>query len=194
MGQQYCTAPCVTGADCPNGYGCQPVGSPATNVCVKAEAACSAGDTVKCIAPAACDSSPAMIVSSCTLACNTAADCPVRAIGLPAWTCDGAGICRRPPDVYGPLATGERASYYCNSGGTVVNEANETVGRIDELLIGADGRTPYAVLSVGGFLGLGDRLVVVPYESLKMAANKIMLPGATREALKALPEFRYARG
>lgn len=89
------------------------------------------------------------------------------------------------------LGSGYRATRII--GGTVVNEANETVGEVDELLIGADGRTPYAVLSVGGFLGLGDRLVVVPYESLKMAANKIMLPGATKEALKALPEFKYAR-
>ncbi len=90
------------------------------------------------------------------------------------------------------LASGYRASKII--GGTVVNEANETVGKVDELLIGADGRTPYAVLSVGGFLGLGERLVVVPYDSLKMAANKIMLPGATKEALQALPEFKYARG
>lgn len=89
------------------------------------------------------------------------------------------------------LASGYRASKII--GGVVINEANETVGKVDELLIGPDGRTPYAVLSVGGFLGLGDRLVVVPYESLKMAANNIMLPGATKEALNALPEFRYAR-
>ncbi|MBL8689653.1 MAG: PRC-barrel domain-containing protein [Rhodospirillaceae bacterium] len=89
------------------------------------------------------------------------------------------------------LASGYRASKII--GGVVINEANESVGKVDELLIGPDGRTPYAVLSVGGFLGLGDRLVVVPYDSLKMAANKIMLPGATKEALKALPEFRYAR-
>lgn len=89
------------------------------------------------------------------------------------------------------LASGYRASKII--GGTVVNEANETVGKVDELLIGADGKTPYAVLSVGGFLGLGDRLVVVPYESLKMAANKIMLPGATKEALKVLPEYKYVR-
>ena len=89
------------------------------------------------------------------------------------------------------LASGYRASNII--GGTVVNEANETVGKVDELLIGADGKTPYAVLSVGGFLGLGDRLVVVPYDSLKMAANKIMLPGATKEALKVLPEYKYVR-
>lgn len=48
------------------------------------------------------------------------------------------------------LASGYRASKII--GGTVVNEANETVGKVDELLIGADGKTPYAVLSVGGFL------------------------------------------
>lgn len=90
------------------------------------------------------------------------------------------------------LVSGYRASKII--GGTVVNEANETVGKVDELLIGADGRTPYAVLSVGGFLGLGDRLVVVPYDSLKMAAGKIMLPGATKDALKALPEYKYTRG
>ncbi len=89
------------------------------------------------------------------------------------------------------LASGYRASKII--GGTVVNEANETVGKVDELLIGADGKTPYAVLSVGGFLGLGDRLVVVPYDSLKMAANKIMLPGATKDALKTLPEYKYVR-
>jgi hypothetical protein len=90
------------------------------------------------------------------------------------------------------LSTVNRASKII--GASVVNEANETVGKVDELLIGPDGRTPHAVLSVGGFLGLGDRLVVVPYESLKMSASKIMLPGASKEALKALPEYKYTRG
>ncbi|MBX3188922.1 MAG: hypothetical protein KF819_18020 [Labilithrix sp.] len=123
LAQQYCTAKCVTGADCPNGYGCQPVGSPATNVCVKASAYCDGADTSSCIAPAACDSSAALLVTSCTLACNSVADCPVRAIGLPAWTCDG--LCRRPADVYGPLAGGERASYACNAAQTVVTVCND---------------------------------------------------------------------
>ena len=89
------------------------------------------------------------------------------------------------------LSSGFRASKII--GAAVINEANETVGKVDELLISADGKTPYAVLSVGGFLGVGDHLVAVPYESLKMAANKIMLPGATKEALKALPEYKYTK-
>ena len=48
------------------------------------------------------------------------------------------------------------------------------------------------MLSVGGFLGMGNKLVVLPYEQLKTMDNKIMLPGATKDALKALPEFKYA--
>ena len=46
--------------------------------------------------------------------------------------------------------------------------------------------------SVGGFLGMGTKLIVLPYESLKATENKLILPGATKDALKDLPEFKYA--
>jgi hypothetical protein len=120
----YCTAPCGSGADCPNGYGCMPVSEPAQNVCVKAEAHCNGIDNSACIAPSACDLSPNMLIGGCTLACNTAEDCPHRAAPLPAWTCDG--LCRRPGDVYGPLPGGyQPAEYYCNSLNQVVNLCND---------------------------------------------------------------------
>jgi hypothetical protein len=35
-------------------------------------------------------------------------------------------------------------------------------------------------------------MVVVPYESLKLVDNKIVLPGGTKDTLKVLPEFKYA--
>jgi hypothetical protein len=126
------------------------------------------------------------LVVSALLAASLLAPPPALAQGTPPQTAALIKV-----DV-AKLTTGYRASKII--GGAVLNEANETVGKVDELLIGADGRTPYAVLSVGGFLGLGDRLVVVPYETLKMAPNKILLPGATKEALKALPEYKYNRG
>jgi hypothetical protein len=50
------------------------------------------------------------------------------------------------------------------------------------------------VLSIGGFLGMGARLVIVPYDSLKLVENKIVLPGSTKDTLKMLPEFKYATG
>jgi hypothetical protein len=48
-------------------------------------------------------------------------------------------------------------------------------------------------LQVGGFLGIGSRLVAVPYQALQIseAPTKILLPGASKEALKNLPEFKY---
>lgn len=90
------------------------------------------------------------------------------------------------------LAAGYRASRVIGS--SVVNEANETIGKIDDLLVSPDGKQPYAVLSVGGFLGMGTRLVVVPYDELRFSNNKVVLPGGTKEGLKTLPEFKYATG
>ena len=90
------------------------------------------------------------------------------------------------------LAAGYRASKVIGS--SVVNEANETIGQIDDLLVSLDGKEPYAVLSIGGFLGMGTHLVVVPYDTLKFSDKKVMLPGGTKEGLKMLPEFKYAAG
>lgn len=88
------------------------------------------------------------------------------------------------------VSTGYRASKVL--GASVVNEAGDTVGKIDEIIIGSDGKAPFVVLSVGGFLGVGDKLVVLPYEQMRTDGKKIMLPGATKDSLKALPEFKYA--
>ena len=88
------------------------------------------------------------------------------------------------------VSTGYRASKVIGS--SVVNEANDTVGKVDDIIIGQDGKTPYVVLSVGGFLGMGDKLVVLPYEQLKTMEGKILMPGATKDALKDLPKFKYA--
>ena len=61
------------------------------------------------------------------------------------------------------LATGYRTSKVVGS--TVINEANETVGTIDDLIVTPGEKVPFAVLSVGGFLGMGTKYVVVPYSS-----------------------------
>ena len=88
------------------------------------------------------------------------------------------------------VATGYRTSKVVGS--TVVNEANETVGTIDDLIVTPGEKVPFAVLSVGGFLGMGSKYVVVPYSSIQIRDKKMVVPGATKEALKSLPEFKYA--
>lgn len=88
------------------------------------------------------------------------------------------------------LAAGYRASKIIGS--NVVNHANQTIGKVDDLLVSPDGKQPYAVLSVGGFLGMGARLVVVPFDSLKFAGKTVTLPGGSKEGLEKLPAFEYA--
>ncbi len=90
------------------------------------------------------------------------------------------------------VATGYRTSKVVGS--TVVNEANETVGTIDDLIVTPTEKVPFAVLSVGGFLGMGSKYVVVPFSSLHVKDKRMVLPGATKNSLTALPEFKYNTG
>ena len=88
------------------------------------------------------------------------------------------------------LTTGYRTSKVVGS--PVVNNAGDTIGKVDDLIVTPNEKVPYAVLSVGGFLGMGDKLVVVPYSVLTVTNGKMLLPGATAESLKALPDYKYA--
>lgn len=81
-------------------------------------------------------------------------------------------------------------------GNDVVNDREEEIGTLDDLVIGRDDQSIlFAVLEVGGFLGIGGRLVAIPFESLRLDESggtlKIVLPGASRDKLKSLPAFDY---
>lgn len=88
------------------------------------------------------------------------------------------------------LAAGHRASKVI--GENVLNNSEETIGTIEDILVSSDGKQPYAVISIGGFLGMGTHMIVVPYESLTFTDDKVTLPGGTKEELRMLPEFKYA--
>ena len=47
-------------------------------------------------------------------------------------------------------------------GATVYNDSNQSIGTVDDLIVGQDGKMSTAVISVGGFLGIGRKLVRVP--------------------------------
>jgi len=91
------------------------------------------------------------------------------------------------------VATGYRLSRLI--GTDVVNDRNEGIGTFEDLIISKDKDALFAVLQVGGFLGIGGRLIAIQFESLELSEAagdlRIVLPGATREALKAMPEFEY---
>jgi hypothetical protein len=87
------------------------------------------------------------------------------------------------------LATGYRTSRVVGS--TIVNAADDPLATLDDLIVTPDARVSYAVLSVGGFLGVNARHVIVPYSALEVHENRVVLRDGTRETLKALPEFKY---
>ena len=75
----------------------------------------------------------------------------------------------------------------------VYNDRNEKVGTVEDLIIAPDKAVSYAIVGAGGFLGLDRHDVAIPAGQLKVEGSKLMLPGATKEMLKALPKFEYAK-
>jgi hypothetical protein len=79
-------------------------------------------------------------------------------------------------------------------GTAIQNDKDEEIGTLDDLVIAKD-RNLFAILQVGGFLGLGGYLVAVPYESLAISddGGKITLAGGSKDALQKLPEFQFKK-
>ncbi len=79
-------------------------------------------------------------------------------------------------------------------GRPVYNDKGEKIGTLDDLIVTGD-KNLYAVLQVGGFLGLGGHLIALPYDSLKIDddGRKLTLAGASKDALGKLPEFQYKK-
>lgn len=88
-------------------------------------------------------------------------------------------------------AKGYRASKLLKS--DIYNKDGDKIGTIDDFILGGNKNVSFAVLSVGGFLGLGARNVAVPAILFERnEKGQIVLPNATKDDLVALPEFRYA--
>ena len=95
--------------------------------------------------------------------------------------------------VVGTKASATRYRASVLMGSEVLNHRKEPIGTIDDIILSRD-RVVSAVLQIGGFLGLGGRLVAIPLQDFVLEAFdrdvvRISLPGATREALEKLPEF-----
>ena len=77
-------------------------------------------------------------------------------------------------------------------GHPVYNDLNERIGSIDDVIVTTDKAVSYAIINAGGFLAVTKHDVAVPVAELKLVGDKLVLAGATRDALKAAPPFEYA--
>ncbi len=78
-------------------------------------------------------------------------------------------------------------------GKSVFNENDEKVGDVNDVVISSDGRTLYLLIGAGGFLGMGQKDVAVPFDRFERNDDRVLLSGYTKEQLKALPEVRTQR-
>jgi putative membrane protein len=77
-------------------------------------------------------------------------------------------------------------------GSSVMNENGEEVGTIEDLVVKDEAH--YAVLSVGGFLGIGEKEVAIPLDELKLGEDESYLMSAeTEDQLEDLPEYEAAQ-
>jgi sporulation protein YlmC with PRC-barrel domain len=77
-------------------------------------------------------------------------------------------------------------------GKDVYNDAGDKIGEVSDLIVAPNKSLSYAIVGVGGFLGIGEHDVAIPVGKFQQQAGKIVLKGATKDALKAAPKFEYA--
>lgn len=108
------------------------------------------------------------------------------------------------PSVTAPSTTGTTAFYQLNQGdmraskligSTVYNDANENIGDINEIVLGKDGKIAAVIIGVGGFLGLGERDVAVPFDQVKMSVdaenNSKLMTALSRDSLTNAPAWSW---
>ena len=78
-------------------------------------------------------------------------------------------------------------------GQDVYNDKDEKVGSVDDIIIGPDKAVTFAIIGAGGFLGIDKHDVAIPVKQFQEKEGKFILPGATKEAVKKMPPFMYAK-
>jgi sporulation protein YlmC with PRC-barrel domain len=75
----------------------------------------------------------------------------------------------------------------------IFNEDGARVGVVHDIIVAPDRSVSFAIVAANQFLGVSHHDVAIPIEQLDFVNGKLVLPGATKDAIKALPEFQYAK-
>lgn len=78
--------------------------------------------------------------------------------------------------------------------GDVYNDRGDFVGYVHDALVLPDGDTTFVIVNVAGFLNIGEKLIALPAGAFEINADgDLVLPNASKDNLKSLPRFYYAR-
>jgi sporulation protein YlmC with PRC-barrel domain len=75
-------------------------------------------------------------------------------------------------------------------GKSVYSSAGDRVGEIDEIVVNRSNRATGAVVGVGGFVGIGEKKVVVPLDRMQMQGDRIVAPGLTKDGVTAMNAYQ----
>ena len=90
------------------------------------------------------------------------------------------------------LEGGYRASKVV--GAAVYNAQNQQVGTVDDIILNHQNQADLVVISVGGFLGVGGKLIALPYARIQRTDNgKVLLEDANKDQLAKMPGFTYSQ-
>lgn len=76
-------------------------------------------------------------------------------------------------------------------GKTIYNDADQKVGKVDDLIISPDRNLSYVIVGAGGFVGIGRHDVAIPVSQIEDRGGKLVMPGATKDMIKSMPVFEY---
>ncbi len=75
----------------------------------------------------------------------------------------------------------------------ILNGANESIGDVNDIILDRDGKIASVIVGVGGFLGLGEKDVALPFDQLKFTTDEendlVVTSTATKESLEAAPAY-----
>jgi len=90
-----------------------------------------------------------------------------------------------------PNNTTTIASYYKRN---VYDRADSKIGEITDVLVDKDGKIDGFIMSVGGFLGIGEKNVAVPFDAVKVSQRNNswwLTMDSTKDQLEKAPGFKY---
>jgi sporulation protein YlmC with PRC-barrel domain len=76
-------------------------------------------------------------------------------------------------------------------GMTVYNDQGAAVGKVEDVLVASGTTEASVILSVGDFVGGGEKMVRVPLGHVHLAADKLAMPTATKEHLATMPAWTF---
>ena len=77
-------------------------------------------------------------------------------------------------------------------GKSVYNEAGVKVGKVEDLIVSPGRNVSFLIIGAGGFVGIGRHDVAVAADHIQNQSGRLVMAGATKDSIKAMPVFQYA--